>query len=101
LIYETKHRSSHDVICLFLQAVEVVSNCISKRDFTTLQGLVTNDVLEQVKLIVSDLSDNEIKDMAFDNDDMYLFLPVQLDIINDTKREYAYCNRTKLFMLFK
>ncbi|XP_060876805.1 uncharacterized protein LOC132949761 [Metopolophium dirhodum] len=67
------------------KAVEVVSNCISKRDFTTLQGLVTNDVLEQVKLIVSDLSDNEIKDMAFDNDDMYLFLPVQLDIINDTK----------------
>ncbi|NP_001233016.1 uncharacterized protein LOC100162938 [Acyrthosiphon pisum] len=67
------------------KAVEVVSNCISKRDFTTLQGLVTNDVLEQVKSIVSDLNDNEIKDMAFDNDDMYLFLPVQLDIINDTK----------------
>lgn len=67
------------------KAVEVVSNCISKRDFSTLQGLVTNDVLEQVKLIVSDLNDSEIKDMAFNNDDMYLFLPVQLDIINDTK----------------
>ncbi|XP_026805325.1 uncharacterized protein LOC113548577 [Rhopalosiphum maidis] len=67
------------------KAVEVVSNCISKRDFSTLQGLVTNDVLEQVKSIISDLSDNEIKDMAFDNDDMYLFLPVQLDIINDSK----------------
>lgn len=37
--------------------------------------------------------------MAFDNDDMYLFLPVQLDIINDTKREHAYCNWNNLFLL--
>lgn len=92
MIYETKHKSYHNVVCFLFQAVEVVSNCISRQDFATLQGLVTNDVLEQVKSIVSGLSDNEIKDMAFSNDDMYLFLPVQLDIINDTKCEYAYCN---------
>lgn len=69
------------------QAVTVVSNCIAKQDFSTLQGLVTNDVLEQVKSIVSDLGEQEIKDMAFDADDMYFFLPVQLDIINDEKRK--------------
>lgn len=68
--------------------MSVVSNCIAKRDFSTLQGLVTNDVLEQVKSIVSNLGDEEIKFMGFDDDDMYLFLPVQLDIINDTKRKY-------------
>lgn len=65
-----------------------MSNCIAKQDFSTLEGLVTNNVLEQVKSIVSNLNDNEIKDMAFDDNDMYFFLPVQLDIINDAKRKY-------------
>lgn len=68
-----------------LQAVEVVSKCIANQDFSTLEGLVTNDVLEQVKSIVSNLNEEELKNMGFDNDDLYLFLPVQLDIINDTK----------------
>lgn len=68
-----------------LQAVGVVSNCIAKRDFSNLEGLVTNDVLEQVKSILSNLNDEEIKDMGFNDDDIYLFLPVQLDIINDSK----------------
>lgn len=62
-----------------------MSSCIAKRDFSNLQGLVTNDVLEQVKSIVLNLGDEEIKDMAFNNDDIYLYLPVQLDIINDSK----------------
>lgn len=66
-----------------------MSNCIAKQDFSTLEGLVTNNVLEQVKSIVSSLSSEEIKDMAFDIDDMYFFLPVQLDIINDAKRKYT------------
>jgi hypothetical protein len=63
----------------------VVSKCIAKQDFSTLQGLVTNDVLQQVKSIVSNLNEEELQNMGFDNDDIYLFLPVQLDIINDTK----------------
>lgn len=45
-------------------------------------------MLEQVKSIVSNLGDNEIKDMAFENNDMYLYVPVQLDIINDAKCKY-------------
>jgi len=69
-----------------------VSNCIAKRDFSTLQGLVTNDVLEQVKSIVSNLSDKEIKDMAFSDEDIYLFLPCQLDVVNDAKRKYLTAN---------
>jgi len=77
---------------IHLQAVEVVSNCIAKRDFSTLQNLVTNDVLEQVKSIVSNLSDKEIKDMAFNDEDIYLFLPVQLDVINNVKRMYLTIN---------
>lgn len=70
---------------LICQAVEVVSKCIANQDFTTLQGLVTIDVLEQIKSIVSNLNEEEVKNMGFADDDMYLFLPVQLDIINDTK----------------
>ncbi|VVC43340.1 Hypothetical protein CINCED_3A017464 [Cinara cedri] len=74
------------------KAVEVVSNYIAKRDFSSLEGLVTGDVLEQVKSIVSKLNDEEIKDLGFNNDDIYLFLPVQLDIINDIK-----CNERQAF----
>lgn len=70
---------------LISQAVEVVSKCIANQDFSTLQGLVTNDVLEQVKSIVSNLNEEEVKSMGFDNDDLYLYLPIQLDIINDVK----------------
>lgn len=65
----------------------MVSNCIARRDFSTLQGLVTNDVLQQVESIVSNLSDDEIKNMGFTNEDMYFNFPVQLDIINDAKRK--------------
>lgn len=68
-----------------MQAVGVVSNCIAKRDFSNLDGLVTSDVLEQIKSIVSNINDEEIKNMKFSDDDIYLFLPVQLDIINDSK----------------
>jgi len=75
-----------------LQAVGVVSNCIARRDFSTLQGLVTNDVLKQVKSIVSNLSDKEIKDMAFSDEDIYLSLPCQLDVINDAKCKYQTTN---------
>lgn len=71
--------------CCNLQAVEVVSNCIASRDFTTLQGLVTNDVLQQVESIVSNLSDEEIKNMGFVDEDMYFNFPFELEIINDAK----------------
>lgn len=82
------HSCTHFYYYNNVQAVGVVSNCIAKGDFSTLQGLVTNDVLEQVKSIVSNLSDKEIKDMAFNDEDIYLFLPVQLDVINDAKCKY-------------
>lgn len=65
----------------------MVSNCIARRDFSTLQGLVTNDVLQQIESSVSNLSDDEIKNMGFTNEDMYFNFPVQLDIINDEKRK--------------
>lgn len=71
------------------QAVGVVSRCIAKQDFSTLQGLVTSDVLEQIESIVLNLGDEEIKDMAFDEDDMYLYLPVQLDIFNDAECKFC------------
>lgn len=68
-----------------LQAVGVVSKCIANREFSNLEGLVTSDVLEQVKSIVSNIKDEELKDLEFNDEDIYLFLPVQLDIINDKK----------------
>lgn len=80
------------------QAVGVVSSCIAKRDFSTLQGLVSSDVLEQIESIVSNLGDEEIKDMAFDEDDMYLYLPVQLDIFNDA--ECKFCTMDTVLFLY-
>ncbi|XP_050525244.1 uncharacterized protein LOC126896479 [Daktulosphaira vitifoliae] len=65
------------------KAVEVVSRSIARRDFETLEGLVTSDVLEQVKSIVSNLNDDEIRDMAFKSEDMYFYFPYQVDIVTN------------------
>ncbi|XP_050422273.1 uncharacterized protein LOC126834414 [Adelges cooleyi] len=65
------------------KAVAVVSHSIAQRDFDSLEGLVTKDVLEQVKSIVSNLNDDEIKDMAFDAQDMYFYFPYQVEVVND------------------
>lgn len=70
------------------QAIEVVSNCIAKRDFSSLQGLVTDTVLEQVKTIVSNLGDEEVKEMGFKSEDIYFLFPYQVEVVEDPKRKF-------------
>lgn len=63
------------------KALEFVSSCVSKGDFESLQGLLTPELLEQVKQKVSLLSLAQRQQIDLNSDDVYFSFPYQIGIM--------------------
>ncbi|XP_018333612.2 m-AAA protease-interacting protein 1, mitochondrial [Agrilus planipennis] len=63
------------------QAVEIVSSKLAEGDYTSLKGLVTNDVLTNLQKSISTMSLAQREELSIKSDDIYFSFPYQIGII--------------------
>ncbi|XP_068624136.1 m-AAA protease-interacting protein 1, mitochondrial [Battus philenor] len=64
-------------------AVQVVSECLQKSDFTALEGLVEKDAIAALKNAVSKLSVTQRQLLAVDKEDIFYAFPYQVGVMFD------------------
>jgi len=67
------------------QAAEVVSRLISAGKVDELQGLVTPECLEAVRIGISNLNAKQLSDIAIQKEDIYFSFPYEVGVIYDDK----------------
>ncbi|XP_021913470.1 uncharacterized protein LOC110826789 isoform X2 [Zootermopsis nevadensis] len=71
------------------QAVECVSNCLSRGDFAALENMVTQDTLQVVKRNISTFTLHQRQELALSKEDVYFSFPYQIGIMfNDDDSKF-------------
>lgn len=63
------------------QAVEVVSGLLSRGEFNGLEGLVTPEVITEVKKSLSSFNMAQRQQLAVDQNDIYFSFPYEIGVI--------------------
>lgn len=66
-----------------MQAIEHVSQCLSKNDLNALQGLVSHEALVEVKSSLSRFSVQQMTELSVDKDDIYFCFPYEVGVMYD------------------
>lgn len=64
------------------QAVEYVSGCISRGDFTSLENLVTQEALIELKRNISTFTLHQRQELALSKEDIYFCFPYEIGIMS-------------------
>jgi hypothetical protein len=73
-----------------LQAVECVSNCLSRGDTAALESMVTQDALEVMKRNISTFTLHQRQELALSKEDIYFCFPYQIGVMfNDDDSKFV------------
>ncbi|CAH2058128.1 unnamed protein product, partial [Iphiclides podalirius] len=75
--------SLSDFIEASKHAVQVVSECLQKSDFKTLEGLVEKEAIAALKNAISSLSVSQRQMLAIDKEDIFYAFPYQVGVMFD------------------
>lgn len=73
--------TTYNLINTNFQAVECVSQCISRGDFAALENILTQDALEVVKRNISTFTLHQRQELALSREDIYFCFPYQIGVM--------------------
>lgn len=86
---------------IIFQAVEVVSGLISRGEINSLEGLVSSDIITQIKRNLSIFSLKQRQELAICASDIYFSFPYEVGVMfpNEDSKYLLYANSRYLFLI--
>ncbi|CAG2054690.1 unnamed protein product [Timema podura] len=83
------------------QAVEVVSGYLSNGNYEALQGLVTNETLQEVKSNIAEFSMQQRLELALSKEDIYFSFPYQIGVMFNDNDQQRFVEITMCYHVLK
>jgi len=69
---------------MYLQATSLISKALMNKDYESLNGLVTENMIESLKTKIETLSPNQRQLIAMNESDMIIYTISDIDVTTDT-----------------
>nr|CAD7587247.1 unnamed protein product [Timema genevievae] len=83
------------------RAVEVVSGYLSNGNYEALQGLVTNETLQEVKSNIAEFSMQQRLELALSKEDIYFSFPYQIGVMFNDNDQQRFVEITMCYHVLK